>query len=569
MNQSSSSINLSDLLSILADACSRGCQVIQFVNHKRLQENNSTQQLNVQYKIANDPRSALTEADLNSQIVIVDCIRSVFGNELNIIGEEDEDEDVKEKQPESSSCENEENRGNVSQVFEKYSVDTVEKRAMDSSLFSKDFQQNDNVMVCIKDVTVYIDVSSFHHVLFSLRTYTYCFSTSLKSIMHHDPSSFSCSRFSHSPIFYQQPMDGTREFVEGRLNNVQCLIGITHKGIPIGGVIGLPFVSLDDKEDKDGINIVCALHSKKNQIVERVQYLHGKIHRHEEGARSWQSIEEHQDMNDANAATREEEAPLKIFTGDSTRVHKKHSLQYLEKMISESDSTHPMKVCIAGGCGNKILRLAAYASLSPTHHNAIAVMPPGTCSWDTAAPTAVLFAAMEKFGLKAKVTDMFGGELVYNASGKVVTNDLGVFVSCGEEALKYHEKLVKAMRCDAIILDSLLNKYWNDFGDCDGRDKDEEATRLKLKNAQTKEQYVHGTRNEKGYVLKCSDVQSLISDQTDLEGAKLIGYSMPCEKEGSLQLFWRKGTGNGEGIKEMPDEAVILREESGIKVSIT
>jgi len=162
MNQSSSSTSLSDLLSVLADACSRGCQVIQFVNQKRLQENNSTQQLNVQYKIANDPRSALTEADLNSQLIIVDCIRSVYGNELNIIGEEDEDEDAKEKQPESSSCENEngeENGGNVSKVFEKYSVDTVEKRAIDSSLFSKDFEQDDNVMVCIKDVTVYIDVS--------------------------------------------------------------------------------------------------------------------------------------------------------------------------------------------------------------------------------------------------------------------------------------------------------------------------------------------------------------------------------------------------------------------------
>lgn len=353
---------------------------------------------------------------------------------------------------------------------------------------------------------------------------------------------------------------------------MQCLIGITHKGIPIGGVIGLPFVSLDDKEDKDGINIVCALNSKQTQILERVRFLHGKIHREEEGACPWQSIEEHQDANDndtndnANAATKEEEAPLKILTGDSTRVHKKHSLQYLEKMISESDSTHPMKVCIAGGCGNKILRLAAYTSLSPTHHNAIAVMPPGTCSWDTAAPTAVLFAAMEKFGLKAKVTDMFGGELVYNASGKVVTNDLGVFVSCGEEALKYHEKLVKAMRCDTIILDSLLNKYWNDFSDCDGRDKDEEATRLKLKNSQTKEQSVHRTRNEKGYVLKCSDVQFLISDQIELGGAKLIGYSMPYAKEGSLQLFWRKV--NGKGIKELPDEAMIRREESVIKLSI-
>jgi hypothetical protein len=30
-----------------------------------------------------------------------------------------------------------------------------------------------------------------------------------------------------SIVIYVDPMDGTREFVEGRLGNVQCLIGIT------------------------------------------------------------------------------------------------------------------------------------------------------------------------------------------------------------------------------------------------------------------------------------------------------------------------------------------------------
>ena len=356
-------------------------------------------------------------------------------------------------------------------------------------------------------------------------------------------------------------MDGTREFVEGRLGNVQCLIGITHKGKPIGGVIGLPFVSFDDKDSNEGINIVCALHSEKCHIIERIQFKNGALCRLPEDASSWQSIEDHD-------TTKEKEAPLKVFTGDSNRLHKKHSLEYLEKWISESDtSSHPMKLCIAGGCGNKILRSVAYASLSPTNHNAISVIPPGTCSWDTAAPTSILFAAMERFGFKAKVTDMFGGELVYNSSGKVVTNDLGVFVSCGEEALQYHDKLVKAMRCDGIILDSLLHKYWSDFGDCDGGDRDEEATRLKLKNAQMNEQSVHTMRNEKGYVMKCSEIQGLISDEIDLHGAKLIGYSMPCEMVDVLQLFWRYT--DEKGKKELPDEAHAQRKGSTIvKLSV-
>ena len=37
------------------------------------------------------------------------------------------------------------------------------------------------------------------------------------------------------------PLDGTREFVEGRLQNVACLIGIARNNRPITGVIGLPF----------------------------------------------------------------------------------------------------------------------------------------------------------------------------------------------------------------------------------------------------------------------------------------------------------------------------------------
>ena len=44
---------------------------------------------------------------------------------------------------------------------------------------------------------------------------------------------------------YVDPLDGTREFVEGRLDNVQSLIGVCYKGKPLCGAIGLPFPSLE------------------------------------------------------------------------------------------------------------------------------------------------------------------------------------------------------------------------------------------------------------------------------------------------------------------------------------
>ncbi|KNC70976.1 hypothetical protein SARC_16492, partial [Sphaeroforma arctica JP610] len=37
------------------------------------------------------------------------------------------------------------------------------------------------------------------------------------------------------------PVDGTREFVEGRLYACQTLIGISWRGRPVCGVVGLPF----------------------------------------------------------------------------------------------------------------------------------------------------------------------------------------------------------------------------------------------------------------------------------------------------------------------------------------
>jgi len=121
---------------------------------------------------------------------------------------------------------------------------------------------------------------------------------------------------------------------------------------------------------------------------------------------------------------------------------------------------------VAGGCGNKILRLALSAASSyysfslsaaadgkPDHRHmnrqskdVLAVVPRGTCSWDTAAPTAILLAALSKFGAEGDVTDFFGDDLVYDGTDANVFNTKGVLLSSGSYSRDVHERLVEKMK---------------------------------------------------------------------------------------------------------------------------
>ena len=70
-------------------------------------------------------------------------------------------------------------------------------------------------------------------------------------------------------VLFVDPLDGTREFVEGRLENVACLIGIAKRGRPIAGVIGLPFPSgtLDGGGgDDSGVEIFYAVADQKGSM---------------------------------------------------------------------------------------------------------------------------------------------------------------------------------------------------------------------------------------------------------------------------------------------------------------
>lgn len=353
---------------------------------------------------------------------------------------------------------------------------------------------------------------------------------------------------------YIDPLDGTREFVEGRVLNVQCLIGIIFDGKPVGGVVGLPFT---DQKDVHNIEVVCGLNNNACNILEVLRFC-------KDGAvsiddnQSWM----HAFRNDCSLSSSEDETEasgsIVVFTGDSNRIHKKLSLQYLEKW-TQADACR-MNICVSGGCGNKILRTVALASID-SMYNAIAVIPPGTCSWDTAAPSSILLAAMKRYGIHACVSDMLGGDLVYDTSQGNFTNDLGVLVSCGEKAVAYHHRLIAAIRGDSVMLDSLLKKYWNNFDNNAAVAVDDEETAIKelLKKAQGTRQNVGNGRNKQGRMMKCQEIQSLISEQIDIGNAKLIGYAMP---EGhDLTLFWRK-----DKEQLVPTSAVIHTQGSATSI---
>ena len=120
-------------------------------------------------KDIDDPRSALTEADLAAQKAIVDRIKATWPN-LRIVGEEDEDE-------------------------------------------SNEVDVSDPALQLRRDLC---DVSQ-------------------------SPSLVGWSEPIEVLTVFVDPVDGTREFVEGRLDAVQCLIGVACRGRSVAGAIGLPF----------------------------------------------------------------------------------------------------------------------------------------------------------------------------------------------------------------------------------------------------------------------------------------------------------------------------------------
>ena len=299
-------------------------------------------QKEVKYKVEGDPRSALTEADVRAQSVVVGSLLKTFGPALTIVGEEDDNESARAADPSTLL-------------------------PLNSGIVSlKSNEDSDSVP--ISDVCVIVD-----------------------------------------------PVDGTREFCEGRLHHVQCLIGIAVNGKAVAGVIGLPFPRGADGFSKDF----------NDPTASSVVY--GIV-----GKESSGTVGCFNDHLRSQRAGRADRSPsdFVVTTGDSSNSVLKAAREAAFACASAQEST-PFHI-IRGGCGNKMLSVAENVADCALNHF-------GTCIWDTCAPEAILRAS------GGKVTDMFGSPLVHSKTARSLVNTLGVVATAGECPVK-HEVLCAALR---------------------------------------------------------------------------------------------------------------------------
>ena len=330
--------SIAELLSSCVDAARKGCDEIRAVQERRA----ASGALASTRKDADDPRSALTEADTNAQRAIVNALKATWPT-LNIVGEEEDE-------------------------------------PLDPSLARQ----------LKKDVC---DVSS-------------------------SPPIASWTEPTSSLTVFVDPVDGTREFVEGRLEAVQCLIGVAFRGRAVGGVVGLPF-----PENAEEPIIVWGV--AQPGATSGVSGAIGG------GATD---VPQRARLSDANDG-------LICVTGDSKN----------ESLAVARESVRAAADVVIGGAGNKILALADGRA-------DVALMHFGTSLWDTCAPEAVLRAR------GGKITDLLGAPLVHDPSrpGGLI-NDLGVLATSANASKidpdgRDHAALAATMRADPRLR-TLLKRY--------------------------------------------------------------------------------------------------------------
>ena len=416
-------ISITELLSTCIDACRRGCEVIRNVRHKIVKNSNvvgSDSQFfccgAVKYKISNDPRSALTEADEASQKVITECLNNCWAKEINsglikIVGEEDEGHG---NFVESVSLHD------MMAHFDKYNTLRPDLEAIQRNLL--------------------------HH-------------PSAGSSQILDTSTESSSSKRNELIIFIDPLDGTREFVENRIENVQCLIGITLNGKPIAGAVGMPMVHENKIEIAYGIDLPAdggkQAASPPLSKLSGVKYFNALNPLVKQISVTDTGMGDYVDGED-------DVRKLVVLSGDSKKPALTLAMKCLESDVlgSYGESAPSIRKIVAGGCGNKMLFVQRrFQALSERirHHEtnlssiigSISLAPPGSSSWDTAGPTALLLAADPN----AIVTDLMGRSLVYD--GEHLSNDCGVVVSAGFMATRIHQEMCEKLRRDEVFCEAL------------------------------------------------------------------------------------------------------------------
>jgi 3'-phosphoadenosine 5'-phosphosulfate (PAPS) 3'-phosphatase/thiamine kinase-like enzyme len=215
---------------------------------------------------------------------------------------------------------------------------------------------------------------------------------------------------------FVDPLDGTREFVEGRLNNVQCLVGLCHRGTPFMGAIGLPFGNATGEiEVVYGVvgRGIGKLRVKDDSVMEKLEL--PELKKYKEGDTVF------------------------LSSGDSRGSLLQDSVRVIERTLPA------LQRQIMGASGNKMLKVT-------TGESTLSVMHDKTSLWDTCAPTAILSA------VGGKVSDLFGEPLIYNP--RELGNKLGV-VSSVTGANHLHDQVTTNLRSDAKVLSVLSEATGN------------------------------------------------------------------------------------------------------------
>uniref|UniRef100_A0A6U5M0X7 3'(2'),5'-bisphosphate nucleotidase n=1 Tax=Corethron hystrix TaxID=216773 RepID=A0A6U5M0X7_9STRA len=224
---------------------------------------------------------------------------------------------------------------------------------------------------------------------------------------------------------FVDPLDGTREFVEGRLENVQILIGITVDGVAVGGAVGLPFPPRR-AEEKDR----CPASSS---VV-----VYGLVGAGRLGVRGDEG------STAENAAPVRSEGTLLLAAGDTNdRV-----LADAYRAVSDASPGGCVRV-LMGGTGTKILAVAEGRA-------DVAVMNFKSSRWDTCAAEGLLRT------VGGRLTDLLGEPLVHRPDivppATSYLNDLGAVASAAHAA-QVHAGACEAMRRNPAALEKLVGVW--------------------------------------------------------------------------------------------------------------
>ena len=126
-------------------------------------------------------------------------------------------------------------------------------------------------------------------------------------------------------------MDGTREFIEERYHNCQCLIGVAHKGKAVVGVVGIPFPKRENNQERATWK-ACAV-------------VYGMCYENEDGKNVMKVLE-----------TCNEELLGRATTATTEQQHQDQRQQKKQRVSSETTTSTSSYILATGDSKSKALR---------------------------------------------------------------------------------------------------------------------------------------------------------------------------------------------------------------------